>query len=83
LPDSLYIKNVMSIKVTLETVGASVMLAIPSLFLKKLKVGPGSIVDMAILDQCLVIRPISKPKYTLAELLAQYDSKAKMPDNGL
>jgi len=73
----------MSIKVTLETVGASVMLAIPSLFLKKLKVGPGSIVDVAILDQSLVIRPISKPKYTLAELLAQCDSKAKMPDNGL
>ena len=73
----------MSIKVILETVGASVMLAIPSLFLKKLKVGPGSIVDVAILDQSLVIRPISKPKYTLAELLPQCDSKAKMPDNGL
>ena len=73
----------MSIKVILKTVGASVMLAIPSLFLKKLKMGPGSIVDVVILDQRLVIRPISKPKYTLAELLAQCDSKAKMPDKGL
>ena len=73
----------MSIKVILKTVGASVMLAIPSLFLKKLKMGSGSIVDVVILDQCLVIRPISKPKYTLAELLAQCDSKAKMPDKGL
>jgi antitoxin ChpS len=71
----------MSIKVILETVGASVMLAIPSLFLKKLKLGPGSIVDVAIRDQFLVIRPIRKPKYTLAELLAQCDPKAKMPDN--
>jgi antitoxin ChpS len=71
----------MSIKVILEPVGASVMLAIPSLFLKKLKLGPGSILDVAILDQCLVIRPIRKPKYTLAELLAQCDPKAKMPDN--
>ena len=73
----------MSVKVILKTVGDSVMLAIPSLFLKKLKVGQESIVDVEILNQCLVIRPISKPKYTLAELLAQCDSKAKMTDNGL
>ena len=81
MPDNLHIKNEMSVKVILKTVGDSVMLAIPSLFLKKLKVGPGSIVDVAILDQSLVIRPVNKPKYTLAELLAQCDPKAKMPDN--
>ncbi len=63
----------------LRKVGGSVMLAVPPVFLKELKIACGSTVDVALKDGQLVVRAIAKPKYELADLLAQCDPKAKMP----
>ena len=63
----------------LRKVGGSVMLAVSPVFLKELKIACGSTVDVALKDGQLVVRPIAKPKYELADLLAQCDPKAKMP----
>jgi len=62
----------------LRKVGGSVMLAVSPAFLEELGITSGSIVDVALLEGHLVVKPISKPKYTLADLLAQCDAKAKM-----
>ncbi len=63
----------------LRKVGGSVMLAVSPVFLKELKIACGSTVDVALKDGQLVVRPIAKRKYELADLLAQCDPKAKMP----
>ncbi|MDP3622107.1 MAG: AbrB/MazE/SpoVT family DNA-binding domain-containing protein [Polynucleobacter sp.] len=63
----------------LRKVGGSVMMALPPAFLKELKIAPGSTVDVALLEGQLVVKPITKPKYKLADLLAKCDPKAKMP----
>jgi antitoxin ChpS len=36
-------------------------------------------VDVALLEGRLVVKPITKPKYKLADLLAKCNAKAKMP----
>ena len=63
----------------LRKVGGSVMLAVSPVFLKELKITCGSTVDVALKDGQLVVRPIAKRRYELADLLAQCDPKAKMP----
>jgi antitoxin ChpS len=63
----------------LRKVGGSVMLAVSPVFLKELQITCGSTVDVALKDGQLVVRPIAKSKYKLADLLAQCDPKAKMP----
>ena len=63
----------------LRKVGGSVMLAVSPVFLKELKIECGSTVDVALQNGQLVVRPITKPQYALADLLAQCDPKAKMP----
>ena len=63
----------------LRKVGGSVMLAVSPVFLKELKIACGSTVDVALKDGQLVVRPITKRKYELADLLAQCDPNAKMP----
>lgn len=63
----------------LRKVGGSVMLAVSPVFLKELKIACGSTVDVALRDGQLIVRPIAKRKYELADLLAQCDPKAKMP----
>lgn len=63
----------------LRKVGGSVMLAVSPVFLKELQITCGSTVDVALKDGQLVVRPITKPQYELADLLAQCDPKAKMP----
>ncbi len=55
------------------------MLAVSPVFLKELKIECGSTVDVALQNGQLVVRPITKPQYELADLLAQCDPKAKMP----
>ncbi len=55
------------------------MLAVSPVFLKELQIACGSTVDVALKDGQLVVRPIAKRKYELADLLAQCDPKAKMP----
>ncbi len=63
----------------LRKVGGSVMLAVSPVFLKELKIACGSTVDVALQNGQLIVRPITKPQYELADLLAQCDPKAKMP----
>ena len=63
----------------LRKVGGSVMMAVSPAFLKELKINSGSIVDVALLEGRLVVKPITKPKYKLTDLLAKCDARAKMP----
>ncbi len=63
----------------LRKVGGSVMLAVSPVSLKELQIACGSTVDVALVEGQLVVRPVTKPQYALADLLAQCDPKAKMP----
>jgi antitoxin ChpS len=63
----------------LRKVGGSVMMAVSPAFLEELKIHSGSMVDVALLEGRLVVKPITKPKYKLADLLAKCNAKAKMP----
>ena len=62
----------------LRKVGGSVMMALSPAFLEELGIAAGSIVDVALLEGHLVVKPMPKPKYNLADLLAQCDPKAKI-----
>jgi len=62
----------------LRKVGGSVMMTLSPAFLEELKITSGSIVDVALLEGQLVVKPMPRSKYTLADLLAQCDAKAKM-----
>jgi antitoxin ChpS len=55
----------------LRKVGGSIMLAVPSPLLKSLGLQPGTPVDVAVENGRLVVAPRTRPRYTLAELLAQ------------
>jgi antitoxin ChpS len=55
----------------LRKVGGSVMLAIPPALLDILRLGPGAQVGIAIESGRLVVEPQRRPRYALAELLAQ------------
>ena len=50
---------------SLRKVGGSVMMALSPAFLKELKISSGSMVDVALLEGHLVVRPITKSKYKL------------------
>jgi antitoxin ChpS len=56
------------------------MLAIPKSVLKDLGVGVSDRVDLSISGDALVMRPVRRPKYTLAELLAQGETFGTGPD---
>jgi antitoxin ChpS len=62
---------------SLRKVGGSVMLAVPPALLDILHLRPGSKVGIAIESGRLVVEPQQRPRYSLDELLAQCDSKAK------
>ena len=64
------------LKVHLRKVGGSVMLAVPRMILESLNLDAGSVVDLALEDGRLVVGPERRPRYTLAELLAQCDATA-------
>ena len=64
---------------SLRKVGGSVMMTVSPAFLEELKINSGSMVDVALLEGRLVVKPITKPKYKLADLLAKCDVNAKMP----
>ncbi|CAM3737730.1 AbrB/MazE/SpoVT family DNA-binding domain-containing protein [Polynucleobacter arcticus] len=64
---------------SLRKVGGSIMMAVSPAFLEELKIHSGSMVDVALLEGHLVVKPITKPKYKLTDLLAKCDTKAKMP----
>jgi len=62
----------------LRKVGGSVMLAVPPAILDLLHLEAGATVGIAVDRGRLVVRPQTKPKYTLDELLAQCDARARL-----
>ena len=61
----------------LRKVGGSVMLAVPRAVLDVLGLRPGAKLGIAIERDRLVLEPPKRARYTLDELLAQCDSKAR------
>jgi antitoxin ChpS len=61
----------------LRKVGGSVMLAVPPALLDILHLQPGAKVGIAIESGRLVVEPQQRRRYTLDELLAQCDPKAR------
>lgn len=57
----------------LRQVGGSVMLSLPQAFLKQLNLSAKSNVDVSLKNGKLIVEPVSRPKYTIDELLAQSD----------
>ena len=55
----------------LRKVGGSIMLAVPRPILDLLRLEAGSTVGLSVEEGRLVVKPASKPRYTLDELLAQ------------
>lgn len=58
---------------TLRSVGGSVVMAIPKRVLELVHLHSGSQVNIDVRDGCLIVEPKSRPRYTLAELMAQCD----------
>ncbi len=61
----------------LRKVGGSIMLAVPPALLETLRLRPGARVDIAVENGRLVVEPKQRPRYTLDELLAQCNPKAR------
>ena len=61
---------------TLRAVGGSVMLAIPKSVLDSLGLAANEKVALRVAKGKLVVEPRPKPRYTLAELVAQCDPDA-------
>jgi antitoxin MazE len=55
--------------------GNSLGLRIPKSFAREAAVEAGSTVDIAIEDGGLVVRPLRRPRYTLAELLREVNAR--------
>jgi antitoxin ChpS len=60
-------------RTTLRKVGGSVMLSVPPALLDVLSLSAGAEVGLTVVDGQLVVKPVRKKKYTLAELLAESD----------
>jgi antitoxin ChpS len=61
----------------LRKVGGSVMLAVPPALLDILQLQPGARVGIAVESGRLVVEPQPRRRYTLDELLAQCNPKAR------
>ncbi len=61
----------------LRKVGGSVMLAVPPALLAILQLQPGAKVGVAVESGRLIVEARPRPRYTLDELLAQCDPKAR------
>jgi antitoxin ChpS len=61
----------------LRKVGGSVMLAVPPALLDILKLHPGAKVGIAVDGGRLVVEPQRRRRYTLDQLLAQCNPKAR------
>lgn len=57
----------------LRKVGGSVMLAVPPALLEQLQIQTGATVGLDLEHGRLVVKPMAKPRYTLAQLLASSD----------
>jgi antitoxin ChpS len=60
-------------KTSLRRVGGSIMVAVPPAVLELLNLRVGSVVGLGVDGERLVIVPQKKPRYTLDDLLAQFD----------
>lgn len=63
--------------ISLRKVGGSVMLAVPPALLELLGLHPGAKVGVAVQGGQLIVEPQQRPRYTLGELLAQCNPKAR------
>jgi antitoxin ChpS len=61
----------------LRKVGGSIMLAVPPALLNLLHLQPGAKVGIAVESGRLVVEPQQRRRYTLVELLAQCNPKAR------
>jgi len=61
----------------LRKVGGSVMLSVPPALLDDLRLRPGAKVCLTVQRGRLVVEPRPRPRYTLDELLAQCNPKAR------
>ena len=61
----------------LRRVGGSIMLAVPPALLDVLRLQEGARVGLAVQSGRLVVEPRPRPRYTLDELLAQCNLKAR------
>lgn len=66
-------------KIALRNIGNSKGAVIPAPLLRELNLNVGDQLDAVAENGRLVMTPAHKPKYTLAELLAQCDASAPMP----
>ena len=64
-------------KTNLRKVGGSIMLAVPPSVLEILNLQPGASVGLSVRSGRLVVDPHPRPRYTLDELLAQCNPKAR------
>jgi antitoxin ChpS len=62
---------------SLRKVGGSIMLAVPPALLDILHLRPGAKVGLAVQSGRLVVEPQQRPRYTLNELLAQCNPRAR------
>ncbi|KXU36930.1 antitoxin [Cephaloticoccus capnophilus] len=63
----------------LRKVGGSVMLAVPPALLDALQLTAGAKVGLAVDNGRLVIEPAGRPRYTMAELLADAEAAGAYP----
>jgi antitoxin ChpS len=66
----------------LRKVGGSVMLAVPPALLNVLQLQPGARVGIAVESGRLVVQPRTRRRYSLDELLAQCNPKARRSKEG-
>jgi antitoxin ChpS len=64
----------------LRSSGGSTIVAIPPAALAALHLRVGSIVDVVVEGNMLVLRPRKRPHYSLAELLTQFDPTLPMTE---
>jgi antitoxin ChpS len=61
----------------LRTVGGSVMVTIPPAILETAQLRSGLDVEVSVEEGRLVMAPLTKPRYTLSELLKQHNEKGE------
>ena len=64
----------------LRKVGGSVMLALPPALLEVADMAAGQQVAVSVENGRIMVEPRQRPRYTLAELLAQCDPSAPPPE---
>ena len=66
------------VAIKLRKVGGSIMLAVPPTLIEMLRLQPGAKVGIAVESGRLVVEPQKRPRYTLKELIAQCNPKARL-----